>query len=79
MKNRMSMTSAIGNLLDTLTRLNWHYGRGEVVSYSLAGVAAGWAIRRIPTTSSTFFKETRRFRLVGSTVHFLGHQSKVKA
>jgi hypothetical protein len=79
MKNRMSMTSATGNLLDTLTRLNWHYGRGEVVSYSLDGVAAGWAIRRIPTTSSTFFKETRRFRLVGSTVHFLGHQSKVKA
>jgi len=72
------------DLLNTLERINRNHGRGKVIAYTLdpddgSGQAAGYATRRIPVTQTTGSYEYRRFRVVGSTVHFLRHQMKLGA
>lgn len=54
-----------------LTRLNWHHGRGDIVAVN---AAAGTFTRRPHQCRP----ETRRFRVVGRTVHALGHQLTVQ-
>jgi hypothetical protein len=71
------------SLLDALERINSNHGRGRVVGYTLdpddeSGRTTGRAHRRIPTTQRTGLIESRRFRVVGRTVHFLGHQRKLE-
>lgn len=61
-------------LADVLNKLNWHYGRGEIVEVYRA---ERYVIRRVPVTQSRGFEEKRRFRIDGNTVHFLGHQRTV--
>lgn len=52
-----------------LNRLNWNYGRGDVVSF-------------FPKTGGVFIKkqygfETAHYRIVNRTVYFRGHQMTV--
>lgn len=57
-------------IVDALTRLNWNYGRGDVVSVN---VKRGVFVRK-PFQCRP---ETRTFRVKGRTVYALGHQLSV--
>ena len=75
------------NLLDALQRINWNYGRGDIRAYRLdpdngSRTVTGVAYRRIPMAQRTsvtcaIIREERRFRVIGQTVHFLGHQRRL--
>lgn len=65
------------SLMDAIERLNWNYGRGEVVSVT-------WEGRDPANCEGTFTRkpfscepETRRFRAVDGTVYALGHQRRM--
>jgi len=55
--------------------MNWRFGRGEIKRVNFQTLTV---TRRIPVTQRTGFDETRKFRVSGDTVHFLGHQSILK-
>jgi len=62
-------------IITALTELNNNYGRGEIKK---AVVKSGVLTRKIVCNQNgNGFKETRRFRIKGSTVYFLGHQRKI--
>ena len=69
------MQRKIRKIRNRLVEMNWRFGRGEIkrVNFQTSTVT-----RRIPVTQSTGFDETRKFRVGGDTVHFLGHQSNLK-
>lgn len=69
------MQRKIRKICNRLVEMNWRFGRGEVkrVDFQTLTVA-----RRIPVTQRTGFDETRKFRVSGDTVYFLGHQSNLK-
>ena len=62
-------------ICNRLVEMNWHFGRGEIKRVDFQNMTV---TRRVPVTQCTGFDETRRFRLSGDTVHFLGHQSSLK-
>ncbi len=63
-----------GELFDTIERLNWHHGRGDVID-----LCFGHAIRWIPTTPSSGFIESRNYRHVGiRSVRAFGHQAVIR-
>ena len=68
-------------MLQRLSQMNWHYGRGDVVSIDIVekiysnlyagGVfSKGIAVRRLQHSA-----DSKRFTCDGKTIHFLGHQS----
>lgn len=64
-------------LLDTLKRLNWLYGRGDVQSVSFEGCKGGYGIAyaKCPYSAEHSF----RFHFYGSNkVKALRHQSRLK-
>ena len=62
-------------ICNRLVEMNWRFGRGEIKRVDFQTMIV---TRRIPVTQRTSFDETRKFRLSGDTVHFLGHQSSLK-
>ena len=61
------------SVTETLKRLNWTNGRGNVTGIRYDDTRkAGTVTRRIPVTQHTGFNETRRFRIVGNQVHAFG-------
>ena len=62
------------NLIKVLQSMNWNHGRGDVVRVVLnADGETGQVVRRIPTTQSTGFEETRNIRIIdGRKVRFAG-------
>jgi len=75
----MERTPAIDfDLIDILQSINFLYGRGTIGAYRLDSLLpVGIAYRRIPITQRTSRIETRRFRIIGRTVHFLRHQRRL--
>lgn len=61
-------------LLQALKEINWEYGRGDLVSYTLnANGLSGFVTRYIPTGQNTGFEENRKFVIVdGHKVRFCG-------
>ena len=63
-------------LFKRLEQLNWHYGRGEIrwVLYDEKD-GHGLVRRKVPVSRAAGFEEIRLFRVRGSVVYFLRHQS----
>jgi hypothetical protein len=55
--------------------MNWCFGRGEVKRVDFQTLTV---TRRVPVTQHIGCNDTRKFRVSGDTVHFLGHQSNLK-
>ena len=62
-------------ICNRLVQMNWRFGRGEIRRVDFQTMIV---TRRIPVTQRTGFDETRKFRLSGDTVYFLGHQSNLR-
>lgn len=64
----------IQNLLNVLREMNWHFGRGDFVRVAInADGTTGQLIRRIPTTQTNGFEESRRITIIdGRKVRFAG-------
>ena len=62
------------DLIDCLRRINWTRGRGEIVSVSLHG----YFVRRVPTTQSAGYDETRRFTYRDGRIRALGTSRKLR-
>ena len=62
-------------ICNRLVEMNWCFGRGEVKRVDFQTLTV---TRRVPVTQGTGCNETRKFRVSGDTVHFLGHQSNLK-
>lgn len=62
------------HIRERLVEMNWHFGRGEVEQVCFE---TNTVTRRIPITQRTGTTDTRKFRVQGETLFFLGHQSKV--
>ena len=69
------MERKIRKICNRLVEMNWHFGRGEVKRVDFRTMTV---TRRIPVTQRTGFCESRKFRVSGDTLHFLGHQSSLK-
>ena len=64
---------------ERLDQMNDHFGRGKVLRMVLADDGcSGYVVRRIEIIAGFGPLERRRFRVVGDTLHFLGHQSNLK-
>lgn len=59
-----------GRIVQTLVHLNNHYGRGDVMSVD-------WDACTFVRRPFNCRDEVRRFRVVGDSVHALGHQRKI--
>lgn len=77
MHRELELENAIA---EALKRLNWHYGRGDYVGFTLdLKTGYGRMTRYVPSGPYTGREETRQFRLLrGDTVRFAGHQRKIK-
>jgi len=64
----------------TLRRLNWNYGRGELVEGSMILRKGEGSVQyRIPITQSAYsLPTTLQFRVRGNSVLFRGHQRKIE-
>ena len=55
-------------LRETLERINWHYGKGELIR-----IGKRVCVRRIPITHATARYDYPKYSLNGTRVTFLGH------
>ena len=70
------MTPDSSRVRDRLDSMNAHYGRGTIVSVKFQGdFKSGTVQRSIAISQHGRNYETRKFRIIGTTIHFLGHQS----
>ena len=61
-------------LVETVRRMNWKFGRGEVVN-----VAAGFVFIRVPITQERSVTDRKRFEVLpGDKVRFLGRVRKIR-
>lgn len=57
-------------IVDALNSLNWNYGRGDIIAVNVAK-------RTFTRKPFQCRPEVRSFKIVGKSVHALGHQRKV--
>lgn len=72
----VSMREAIGvDAYDTLTRLNWDYGFGDLAQISFDKVTG---IGKVTIRRKHMLDTIKRFKIEGNTVFYRRHQGKVK-
>jgi len=67
------MPTTLQKVSEAIKILNWHYGRGDLRAVKLF-LDGHIEFARAPFMMKT---ETRHGRLIGNTVHALGHQRKI--